>query len=47
MQGKLHNKTAVITGGANGIGRAFCKHLAGEGADIIIADIASTEETLQ
>lgn len=47
MQGKLFKKTAVITGGANGIGRAFCKHLAKEGADIIIADIASANETVE
>lgn len=40
MAGKLNGKTAIVTGGANGIGRAVAERLASEGARIAIADIA-------
>jgi len=36
---KLEGKVAIVTGGAIGIGRAYVLGLAGEGADIVIADI--------
>lgn len=37
--GQLDGKVAVVTGGANGIGRACCERFAEEGADIVIADV--------
>lgn len=38
-------KVAVVTGGASGIGQAYARRLAEDGADIAIADLASADET--
>jgi glucose 1-dehydrogenase len=35
----LENKTAIVTGGAQGIGRAIVERFLGEGARVILADI--------
>jgi 3-oxoacyl-[acyl-carrier protein] reductase len=39
---RFSGKTAVITGGAIGFGRAFARALTGEGADVAIFDIDAT-----
>jgi 3-oxoacyl-[acyl-carrier protein] reductase len=36
---RLEGKVAVVTGGANGIGRACCERFAAEGADVVVADV--------
>ncbi len=37
--GQLEGRTAVITGGSNGIGRACAERFAREGANVLIADL--------
>jgi NAD(P)-dependent dehydrogenase (short-subunit alcohol dehydrogenase family) len=41
---KLSGRTAVVTGGAQGIGRALATRLAQDGANIVIADVARADE---
>lgn len=39
MNQRLKDKSAIVTGGAQGIGRAICKRLAEEGAKVALFDI--------
>ena len=39
MMGRLHNRVAVVTGAAQGIGEGIARRLADEGARVLIADI--------
>jgi 3-oxoacyl-[acyl-carrier protein] reductase/pyridoxal 4-dehydrogenase len=39
--GKLDGRVAIVTGGAQGIGRAIVHRLAAEGASVVIGDIAA------
>ena len=42
----LNGKTAVVTGGARGIGAAICKKLASQGADVAIVARSANEQAL-
>jgi NAD(P)-dependent dehydrogenase (short-subunit alcohol dehydrogenase family) len=41
---RLDNRVALLTGGAKGIGRHYAQALAGEGARLMIADVADGSE---
>ncbi|MBW2000548.1 MAG: SDR family NAD(P)-dependent oxidoreductase, partial [Deltaproteobacteria bacterium] len=36
---RLKDRVAIVTGGAQGIGRSYAQRLAEEGAKVVVADI--------
>lgn len=44
---RLEGRTAIVTGGAQGIGRALADRLAADGAAVAVADIAGAEAAAQ
>jgi len=43
---RLQGKVAIVTGGSRGIGEATCLKFAKEGAKVVVADMAGTEDTV-
>ena len=46
MAGRLEGRTAIVTGGASGIGRASAELFAEEGANVVVADLRDGMETV-
>lgn len=42
----LQGKTAVVTGGARGIGHAYCRRLAADGANVVVVNRSDPTESL-
>jgi NAD(P)-dependent dehydrogenase (short-subunit alcohol dehydrogenase family) len=42
----LQGKTAVVTGGAKGIGHAYCRRLASDGANVVVVNRSDPTESL-
>lgn len=43
----MTRKTAMVVGGASGIGKAVARRLAGSGWHVVVADVASSEGTVK
>ncbi len=46
MPGLLEGKVAIVTGAAQGSGRAIARHLGSEGANVVIADVLDGAEAV-
>src|SRR5205823_8906268 len=44
---RLKDKVVIVTGGARGIGHAYCLGAAAEGARVVVADVADPKPTGQ
>lgn len=44
--GRLDGKTVAITGAGRGIGAVMAKHMASEGANVVVTDVLDTGETV-
>lgn len=42
----LDGKTAVVTGGGRGIGHAYCRRLAADGANVVVANLSDPTDSL-
>ena len=45
--GLLENSVVIVTGGAGGIGRAYCRALAHEGAAVVIAGLVDAPDLVE
>ncbi len=43
---RLSDRVVIVTGGAKGIGRAYCLGAAAEGARVVVADVADVKATV-
>jgi NAD(P)-dependent dehydrogenase (short-subunit alcohol dehydrogenase family) len=44
---RLRDKVVIVTGGATGIGRAYCLGVAAEGAPVVVADIVDAKSVVK
>ena len=44
--GRLSERTIIVTGGAQGIGAAYAKSLAAEGANVSVCDLRVPDEVV-